>query len=225
MIKLITKQQIGRFVTLSENISDLDIDMFIRDAQEFDTISVFPIALINAIEAKVLAKIQQWNKNRSYGVDDLVLFETYYAALASNTDSQPPSSDWQANELMNFYAEYLLPFIAYSFYYRFIAYHGVKITQAGLKQLVDDTSINVSDKMRGEMLGDIKSKLNVWTGKISKKLNDVYYTFDGVQYLPEIGKHTHLRPQIKVYALGARNYNDRRVNDRCCPPYNNYEPL
>lgn len=221
MTKLITKQQIGRFVTLSENISDLDIDMFIRDAQEFDTISVLPAGLLNAIEAKVMAKIQQWNKNKTYSTGDLVLFETYYTALAGNTDSQPPSSDWQANELMNFYAEYLLPFIAYSFYYRFIAYHGVKITQAGLKQLVDDTSINVSDKMRGEMLGDIKSKLNVWTGKISKKLNDVSYTFDGVQYLPSVDQKMHLKPQIKIYALGSRNYNDRR----CCPPFNNYEPL
>jgi len=216
MTPLITKQQIGKFVNLSENISDLDINPFIRDAQEFDTINVFPIALLNAISANVLAKIAQWNKNKTYGVGDLVLFETYYTALASNTDSQPPSANWEANELMNFYAEYLQPFIAYSFYYRFIAYHGAKVTPAGLKQLVDDTTVNVSDKMRGEMLGDIKSKLNVWTGKISKKLNDVDYTFDGVVYLPEDGKSTHIKRKLTIYALGDRNYKN-------CTGLNHYE--
>jgi len=220
MTPLITKQQIGKYVTLTENVSDLDVDMFIRDAQEFDTIPVFPIALMNAISAKVLAKIQQWNKNKTYAIDDIVFLDTYFTALASNTDSQPPSSDWEANELMNFYVEYLQPFIAYSFYYRFIAYHGVKITQGGLKQLVDDTTTNVSDKMRGEMLGDIKSKLNVWTGKISKKLNDVDYTFDGVQYLPETGKSTHIKSRLRLYALGSRT--DR---NKYCPPFNDCQEL
>ena len=116
MIPLITKEQIGKYVTLSNNISNLDIDTFILDAQEFDTINVLPIALLNAIESKVKSKIQQWNKNVEYNVDDIVILETYFTCKNTNTNSRPTNSDWKDNELMNFYVEYLQPFIAYSFY-------------------------------------------------------------------------------------------------------------
>jgi len=152
MIPLITKQQIAKFVTLSENVSNLDVDSFIKDAQEFDTISVFPTTLLEAIETNIRARIQQWNKNETYAIGAIVLYDTYYTSLASNTNSQPPSANWEDNELMNFYAHYLQPFIAYSFYYRFIAYHGAKITPSGLKEVVDDTTQIISDKRRAEML-------------------------------------------------------------------------
>ena len=214
MIPLITKQQIGKFVTLSENVDSLNIDSFINDAQEFDTINVFPIALLNAIEVKLLLKIQQWNKNKTYALNDYVFYDTYYTSLGVSTNSQPPSADWEDNELMNFYIQYLQPFIAYSFYYRFIAYYGAFVTQKGIRSMTDETSTEISDKRRGEMLGDIRNKVNVWTGKISKKLNDVDYTFDGVQYLPEVGKSTRIKQGVRIYALGSQRNN-------CCPPLRN----
>ena len=222
MIPLISKQEIGNFVTLSENLSDLNIDSFLKDAQEFDTISVFPVELLEAIELKIIAKIQQWKRTETYAIGDIVFYESppdkyYFTCLTSNTDSQPPSVNWGDNELMNFYRNYLQPFIAYSFYYRFIAYYGAQITQSGIVDIIDNSVMQVvSDKRRGEMLGDIKSKVNVWTGKISKKLNDVNYTFDSVQYLPESGKSTRIKQGVRIYALGS-NRNNQSIKDRCCP--------
>ena len=215
MTPLITKQQIGNFVTLSENIDSLNIDTFIRDAQEFDTISIFPQSLLTAIEINVIAKIQQWSRTKTYTAGDIILYETYYTALSNNTGSQPPSGSWEANELMDFYLQYLQPFIAYSFYYRFIAYYGAFVTQKGIRSMNDETSTEISDKRRAEMLGDIKSKVNVWTGKIGKKLNDVSYTFDGVVYTQDSGKQ--IKQGVKIYALGG---DKRRSN---CPPFLNHD--
>lgn len=208
---LVTKQQVSKYVTLSENISDLDVDMFIREADEFDTISVFPTALINAIKANLITKIQQWNKNKSYSENDIVIFNTYFTAKNDNSDSQPPSNDWKDNELMNFYLEYLVPFISYSFYYRFIAYHGAKITQAGIIQTIGDTFQPVTDKHRGEMLGDIKNKINICAAKANKKMNDVRFIFDGIHY-PLDSCKKGVKANVKIYALGERNYERHRFH-------------
>lgn len=215
MIALITKQQIGKYVALSENINDINIDSFIKDAQEFDTINVFPLALLTAIETQVRNNIAQWNKNETYLASDKVLFSTYYNSLSTNTNSEPPSADWEDFELMNFYLQYLQPFIAYSFYYRFIAYFGANVTPSGLKEIVDETMQIVSDKRRSEMLGDIKSKVNVWSNRVSKKLNDVKYTFDGVKYTPESG--VKIKQGVRIYALGGHS------PKRYCDDINTYE--
>lgn len=200
---IITKQQIGKIVTLTENLSALDVNQFIRDTQEFDLVNVFPAQMITDIETKLSGTIHSWNSTDTYSVDDIALNDTYFTALANNTNSEPPSADWEDNELLNFYGEYLVPFFAYSFYYRFIAYHGAKITQSGIKQVIDDTTQPISDKMRGEMLGDIKNKLNVWTGRISKRLSDVDYTFDGVKYT---ATNKGVKQKVKIYALGTKQY-------------------
>ncbi|CAB4183678.1 hypothetical protein UFOVP1106_46 [uncultured Caudovirales phage] len=215
MIPLITKQQIGKYVSLSENINDIDVDSFILDAQEFDTINVFPIALLDAIALQVRSNIAQWNKNDTYVLGDKVLFATYYNSLSTNINSEPPSADWADYELMNFYLQYLQPFIAYSFYYRFIAYFGARVTPSGLKEIVDETMQIVSDKRRAEMLGDIKSKVNVWSGRVAKKLSDVNYTFDGVKYTPEDCKR--IKQGVRIYALGGHS------PKKCFNDFNRYE--
>lgn len=223
MISLITKEQIGKYMSLTENIGGLDVEEYISDVNEFD-LEVFPDALINAIRLNVADKIQQWNKNKTYAIGDKVWFETesdgkYFVATAINTNSQPLTDNWEPLELMNFYASYLVPFMAYSFQYRFTAYHGMKTAQAGLIQATDPngTFQPISEAARGRKLGDIKSKVTVWTGKISKKLNDVNYTFDGVKYTPESGKSTHVRSRPRLWAVGGNNNNC--YPKRNCPPY------
>jgi len=223
MIPLITKAQIGEICNLTSNIDDLDVDSFIYDAQNIDTIPVFPIALLNAIAN--LVDTEQWNGSASYVTGDKVFVPetgatptTYYTALANNVGSEPPSANWEVNELMSFYIQYLVPYMAYCFYYRFIAYHGAKITPSGIVDILDTTVMQtISDKRRAEMLGDAVNKRDVFSRSISKKLNDVSFTFDDVQYLPESGKTKHVRNKVRLYALGGnhklRGY--RSIEDEC----------
>lgn len=214
MTPIITKQQIAKYVQLSENIDDEQINPFILDAQQYDTIPILPDTLLNAIEAQVMLKLQQWNKNKTYSIADAVWFGSerrFYLATTEHSNSVPPSGNWKAFELMNFYEQYLQPFLAFSFYYRFIAYHGANVTQFGIRQMREDSSDEISDKRRAEMLGDICSKKDVWVLKMSKALNDAKYTFNGVKYAVDNGERTHLKPKVKIFQLGGRHRNSRRL--------------
>jgi hypothetical protein len=229
MIPLITKAQIARYVTLTTNIDDLDINSFINDAQEFDTIAALPQALMNAIALPYSQPIAAWAIATAYTTGQYVYVlaggtvttDTYYKALANNTGIAPASdpTKWEVNELMTFYGTYLQPYLAFCFYYRFMAYHGAKITQAGITQTTapDGNFEHISDARRGAMLGDIRSKKDIWTSRLSKKLNDVDFTFDGVQYTPESGKTTKIKQGVRIYALGGhkRKRGYRSIEDEC----------
>ena len=227
MRTLITKQQIGQYVTLSQNISDLDVNQYISDVQEYDIINVLPQALIDAIAGE-LNTVVEWTNVIAFTTGQFTKITTtntatpddvsYYTALAPNTGSQPPSANWEDNELLNFYQSFLVPLMSQEFYYRFIAEHGQKVTQAGLVQVTDATYDAVSDTSRAVKLGGIKSKVNVWINKINKELQRVNWTFDTVQYLPEDGKNKRVKQGVRIYALGGRNRNCRgykSIGDIC----------
>lgn len=209
MIPLINKQQIAKYMTLPEQIPNLLLDEFINDVQNFDIINSFPASLVLAIEINIALNIKQWNKNDTYAIGDKVWFENplgkYYEAIISNINSQPPSDNWGTLELMDFYSAYLVPFMSYSFQYRFTAYHGIQTTTAGMVQATDPggTFQPISDTDRSRKMGDVKNKLSVWTGKISKKLNEVNFTFDGVRYPQDSDKSTSIKRKARLYALGA----------------------
>lgn len=218
MTPLITKEQVKKWNSkLPENIAASEIDASILDAQQYDIISVFPDALLQAIEVQILTRIQQWNRNQTYAVDAAVWLgapRKFYKAIASNTDSQPPSANWEDFELMNFYEEYLQPLLAYSAFYRFVAYHGLNLTQFGATKPVDPdgTFESISATERASILGDVNSKKNVWDLKCSKKLNAVAYTFDGVVYTVDDGESSRIKIRPKIFQLGGRK-------DRDCTPF------
>ena len=219
MTPLITKEQVKKFnPKLPTNISDDEINGYILDCQQFDVISVLPDALLNAIEVQILLKIQQWKRTEAYSIGEAVWFgdsRKYYLADAVNTDSQPPSVNWEAFELMNFYYEYLLPLMAFGAYYRFIAYHGTNITQFGLTTPIDPqgTFQPTSSQDRAAMLGDINNKKNVWTLKISKKLNAVNYTFDAVKYPGDDCESSAIKIKPQIFQLGGRGNTKRTWSD------------
>lgn len=218
MILLITKQQINKYERLSENIADDVINPHILDAQEYDVEPVLPNALLNAIAAVILAKPQQWNKNKTYATDNVVWFgepKMWYKATAANTNSEPggENEDWGACELMNFYEQYLVRFLSFKTCYRFIADHGINITQFGVREMVEDSSREISDRRRGAKLGDLNSKANLAAEKISKALAVAKDTFDGVKYTADKGETSRPRPKVNIYQVGGRNKNCNRKWD------------
>jgi hypothetical protein len=216
MTPLITKQQIAAYEVLSENIDDDLINPHILDAQQFDTIPVMPDALLRAIEVQILSKIQQWNKNKNYTIGDAVWYgneRRFYKATSANSNSLPPSGDWANFELMNFYETYLVPFLAYSFYYRFFAYHGINVTQYGTREMVEETSREITDRRRADKLGDLRNKISMVTIKMSKALSSVNNTFDGVAYPFDSGESTRLKPKVQIFQLGGRHKTSKRKWD------------
>lgn len=216
MIQLITKQQIAKYEKMPESIPDEDIFPHILDAQQFDTIPVLPDNLLNAVEAVMLSKPQQWNKNKAYVEGNIVWFgdtRKWYKAAADNSNSQPPSDNWEDCELMNFYEQYLQPFIVYHAYYRFFAYHGTNVTQFGLRVINEESSVAVSGTVRADKLGDLSSKRNVAILKISKQLEEISYTLDGTKYPMDGGEKKKLRPKVQIFQVGGRHKTSKRKWD------------
>ena len=111
MRTLITKQQIGQYVTLTSNISDLDVNQYISDVQEYDIINVLPEALLQVISDE-LGSVVEWTNAINFTTGQFTKITdtsttpnqvAYYTALANNTNSLPPSVNWEDNELLNFY--------------------------------------------------------------------------------------------------------------------------
>jgi hypothetical protein len=61
-------------------------------------------------------------------------------------------------QLTALFNEYIKPFLVLGSYYRFLLWHGANVSQYGIRQNNEDTSSEVSDKRRAELMGDVQSK-------------------------------------------------------------------
>ena len=163
---LIIKSDFSAYCKLGKNITDGDLDLHIRDAQEVDFFS--------------------WAN------------DTFYTDLMDNLATKP--------ELTSLFDEYVKPYLVFTAYYKFLLWHGANISQYGVRQNNEGTSEEISDKRRGELLGDIQSKVNVYLNKLKDKLHDDEYTYDGVVYdwFNDCDK-IQMKPQLNIRQLGQRS--------------------
>lgn len=130
------------------------------------------------------------------------------AAFYSEISSQASPAD----ELETFRIGYVVPLLVCFAYKRFLLWQGRSITQYGIRQINEDTSVEVSDKARGELIDDIKSKINVYLTRFYNRLKEVDYTFDGVQYDFDICARKQI---IKVRGVKGFNKPKNYYNDGC----------
>lgn len=163
---LIIKSDFSAYCKLGKNITDADLDLHIRDAQEVDLFS--------------------W-------VND-----DFYTDLMDNLSTKP-----QLTALFN---DYVKPYLVLTAYYKFLLWHGANVSQYGVRQNSEGTSEEITDKRRGELLGDIQSKINVYLNKFKDRLHDDNYTYDSVVYdwFGDCDK-IQMKPQVNVRQLGQIN--------------------
>ncbi len=99
---------------------------------------------------------------------------TFYNDLIGSLTSRP--------ELSAFLDTYIKPYLICGAYEKFLLWHGTNINQYGLRQNNEDTSDEISDKRRAEIMADIRSKANAYLSIMQKQLKEDNYTFDGVYY-------------------------------------------
>ena len=56
------------------------------------------------------------------------------------------------------------------------------MSQYGLRTSVEDTSSEISDKARGELMADINNKKSYYWSRLIKTMSDNAYTYDDVVY-------------------------------------------
>lgn len=118
------------------------------------------------------------------------------AAFYTEISSQASPAD----ELETFRVNYVVPLLVCFAYKRFLLWQGRSVTQYGIRQINEDTSVEISDKARGELIDDIKSKINVYLTRFYNALKDADYTFDGIQYDFDICSRKQI---LKIRAVGT----------------------
>lgn len=152
MANLIDKDDFGAYVQWSNNIPASNVDYHCADSQNFDVEPIMPTAVVSGNNM----------------LTDII------AALAESPATKP--------QLIAFYEAYVKPVLVLNAYRRFLLVHGINITQFGSRVNNEETSNEISDKRRGEIMADAESKANVYLAKMSAALKAASYTYDTIVY-------------------------------------------
>lgn len=121
----------------------------------------------------------------------------FYTDLMDNLATKP--------QLTTLFNEYIKPFLVLGAYYRFLLWHGANVSQYGIRQNNEDTSTEVSDKRRAELMGDVQSKKNAYLNKLKDKLFNDNFTYDSVTYdFYDTYDKRELMPEQNIRQLGQR---------------------
>jgi hypothetical protein len=204
---LINKHDFSTHVQFTANIDERLVNFHISDAQTFDLANALPNELIQKLKDYTEQNPDSWNRTTPYAVNHVVKHEdVYYKAVATSTGSKPSSANtnWKEVEAMSFFINFVKPFLVCAAYYRFLNWHGANVTQFGIRQINEDTSNEVSEGRRGELMADINNKKQHYLSLMLKRFSDVAYTFDEVKY-ETTDCNTPARSVAGIYALGGKN--------------------
>lgn len=163
MAALIDKDDFGALVRWSDNLPASAIDTHILNAQKFDVRPVMPVT-------------------KTGGVNMLDNIET---AVNESPVTKP--------ELVELFNDYVKPLLVFKAYAQFLLWHGTNVVQYGLRRNIEDTSENISDKLRAELIADTEAKANSYLAEFKKALEDASYTFDDVVY-----QYSGTKPKAKT---------------------------
>jgi len=100
--------------------------------------------------------------------------EPFYIDVTGDLTNRP--------ELQLFLDTYIKPYLICGAYEKFLLWHGNNVSQFGIRNNIEDTSQQVSDKTKGELLADVKRKTNAYLSIMTRELYRSNYTFDGIVY-------------------------------------------
>lgn len=194
MINIIKKQDLSIVPRWTDNIKDEWINPFITQSCELDFYDTLSQTLYNAIAelvVDILAGTQglTW-VDGSYSIDDIVTYNGVYYIVNSPViiGENPPTTNnkYTVSELLNFWANFVKPFLVYSSYKRFLLWHGKHISMGGVRKHNDNTSFEVNADELTYLLSDLRSIVSVKQTKMYAELKRVDYTFDSVKYVTNL---------------------------------------
>lgn len=220
----ITKEDFQPYAQVTKNIEDRFIELAVNKAYNLDILPVLNDTMLDNIVTVLAINPIQWSRQTAYVLNDKVFSDgIYYRCLIANTDSIPVAgnTNWTEIELMTFWTDYIKPYFILSAYARFLLWHGANITQYGTRQNNEDTSVEITDKRRGELLAETKEMINVYLSNLNKQFDSVGGTFDSTNYpLQCCDNNTPTRGGATIWGVG---YGVKRSRKNNCGDYNNAE--
>lgn len=207
--KWITKEDVVSVFPITKNADETLADVHIKDAVTFDLYTVLPDTLLDAIKEVLITNPQQWSKVKTYSIGNVVWYDGWWKSKGTNTNSQPSESnpDWEVIELLNFWTDYIKPFLVASSVSRWSTWHGYNWTQYGMVKMVDGTFAQLSNEERAPLKADIENKVKYFQSRISKKLSDVNWTFDTVKYVKEDYEKINPNTRVGIFVPGKLKSN------------------
>lgn len=112
-------------------------------------------------------------------------------SMPFNTTTKP--------QLLAFYNSYFKQVWSYLAYVRFFTWHGRNITQFGLVSINDDSTSQISDKARGELINNIEHDSQVYMTRMLNELKAKNYTFDSISF----SKITNIKKPRNSFGIRA----------------------
>lgn len=125
----------------------------------------------------------------SDNVDDATLNPHILSAQKYDFEPMVPANFYTAlfaspvgPELLVFLNDFITPLLVFLSYSKYLLWMGKNPTQYGLKKTSDDTSEDVPEPERAELMNDIEQPLRIELSRFYKRLDEVKFIFDGVTY-------------------------------------------
>lgn len=120
------------------------------------------------------------SKKLDYNINDAQIFDLKPLVPADfYTDLFSLSARPELTVLLD---DYVKPYLICSAFSRYLLWTGRNISQFGIRTNNEDTSTEVSDKARAELIADINNKKSYYWSIFKKKIYDDNYTYDGTTY-------------------------------------------
>lgn len=215
---LINKIDIQQFTQFTQNIEDRIFNHNILDGQEFDLKPVIGNKMFDALILAAPNGYSNWNALTAYAVNDLIVDgSSVYIAINPNTGNQPSlnPADWSVNELGTFFLNFLKPFLVFVSYGNFLLWAGTNLTQYGIVQIDEDTSEQITDQRRAELIANVKKKSNIWLSRLKRQMCEVNETFDSVNYSQTDGDFkANPRKTFNIRPVGVPNIINNLPNNQ-----------
>lgn len=151
------------------------------------------------------ARLLDFQIKQAYTKDLKPKFGDVLIAIYENADVDLATFITNEPELGTFYRDFVLEYWILVSYKRFIAAHGLNVTQFGLTKTADPegTFEQATGDERAVMLRQIAHDISVCETEIFKKLKEVEWTFDGEVYeIPDAKRITN-KKSFGIHAIGA----------------------
>lgn len=112
-------------------------------------------------------------------------------------------------ELTTLINEYIKPYLVCGAYHSFLLWHGRTPTQLGLRVENSESSSEISDKGRAELMADVQKKKNIYLLKLKQKMYSDSYTYDDITYtFYDDDFKSNPKPTIGIKRVGGPKQRD-----------------
>ena len=144
--------------------------------------------------------LSEWSSSTAYTTgQERVYNQRGYVALQNGTNKNPETETtyWEEIEIYSVYRDYIKPYLCWQAYNNFLIYHGVLVSQGGIKKHIDINAEEVSQEEKSraikraqDMADNLFMEFKSYMDDNSNTIDTVVYSFnDNPTFKPKFGIH------------------------------------